>query len=298
MAAVPSQQGPSNANIRALNAQGPLVVNGSNVPTPISIPNWQASVSEGAASEYHDAAVGSMDSSSHFSLVEGDFSRDQDFAGQMTPKDLRFEERIDPPMIVNGSTSRRNESTPTFASPSIPNGVSSHQFNIPNGLGPEHANGVPRLSPNMRNRLGRQAQNGGISPLDIGTGQSEILREDIPHLSPVYETQTPSPIANRRFEPSMDRDLNGITGDEKERKSETSTAGSKLGLANVSQIKQTAGEPRLNGHTRASKSEGSGSWHKISKSKKKGASAELKSSPNGRPHSEKQPSNDSERKGG
>ena len=44
LTAVPSQQGISSSNLRALNNQAPLVVNGTN-PAPVSIPNWQAAVS-------------------------------------------------------------------------------------------------------------------------------------------------------------------------------------------------------------------------------------------------------------
>ena len=97
----------------------------------------------------------------------------------------------------------------------------------------------------------------------------------------------------------MDRKLKGSGSNDKEGKSESSATSSKLGPANINQMKQPALEQKPNGHTRAVKSEGSpGSWQKISKGKKKAPSSELKNSPNGHVQNEKQPTKDSERKGG
>ena len=298
--AVPSQQGISNSNARSFSNQGPLVVNGSN-STGISITNWRNSIGDGPAFEDHspDAAVGSMESSSHFSLAGSELSRDQEFPGHITPKENRAEGRVEPPVVVNGSTSLVNDSGTSFPSPHVANGVSPHQLNTSNVLNGDPGNGAPRLSPNTRNRLARQAQNGGMSPLDIGLGQEGFVREDLPHLSPVYETRTPSPTANRKFEAPMDRKIKRSGSNDKEGKSESSFASSKLGPANVNQIRQAPEEAKTNGHTRAVKSEGSpGSWQKISKGKKKGPSSELKNPPNGQQKSEKQPAKDSERKGG
>lgn len=301
LTAVPSQQGMSTNNIRSFNTQGPLVVNGSS-STGISIPHWQKSVDASIAPEDHssDTGFGSMESSSHFSMASSDLSLDQEFRGQKTPTDARTEARAEAPMVANGSTSL-NDSVPTFTSPPIANGVSPHQLHTPNGFGHDSVNGAPRLSPNTRIRMGRQAQNGGMSPLDIGLGQGEhreILREDVPHLSPVYETRTPSPTANRKFEPVMDRKLKGSISNNKEGRSESSVTPSKLGPLNTIQVNQHSAEAKVNGHTRAVKSEGSpGSWQKISKGKKKGPS-ETRNSPNGQLEIEKQPIKDSDRKGG
>ena len=301
LTAVSSQHGVSTHNPRSFGSQGPLVVNGS-ISTGISIPNWRRSVDESSASEdpSSDAAFGSMESSSHLSLAGSDLSHDQELAGQTTPTDARIERRVDP-IVVNGSSSLTNESAPTYTSPPVANGSSPHQLSTPNGFGHDPINGPPRLSPNTRNRLARQAQNGGMSPLDIGSGYGEgreNLREDVPHLSPVFETRTPSPTANRKFEPATDRKLKRSTSKDPERRSESSLPLSKLESLNINQIKQRAGESKVNGHTRAVKSEGGpGSWQKISKGKRKG-NLEAKSSPNGQPQIEKQPMKDFERKGG
>ncbi|KAG0650447.1 Poly(A) RNA polymerase cid13 [Hyphodiscus hymeniophilus] len=297
--AVPSQHGVSTNSLRTFSNQGPLVVNGSS-STGISIPNWRRSVDESSASEEHssDAAFGSMESSSHLSLAESDLSHDQELAGQITPTDARTEGRVEP-MVVNGSTSLVDDSAPIYTSPPVTKGVSPPQLSTPNGFGHD-TNGALRLSPNTRNRLARQAQNGGMSPLDIGSGQGDgrdILREDAPLLSPVYEIRTPSPTANRKFEPTIDRKLKRSNSKDKEGRLESSFPLSKLGPVSTNQPKQPSEELKVNGHTRAVKSEGSpGSWQKISKGRKKGASE--KSSPNGQPQIEKQPIRDSERKGG
>jgi hypothetical protein len=300
LTAVPSQQGISSSNLRALNSQAPLVANGSN-PAPVSIPNWQASVSQSSPTDDResDIAVGSMDSTSQ----ESELSCEHASSGQQTPRDPRMEGRKETPMVANGSTSVTSDSTMNTSSTSngvppqptfVPNG-------IPNGLLPtEQLNGTLRLSPNTRNRLARQAQNGGMSPLDISIGQNEHLREDLPHLSPVYETRTPSPTANRKFEPGMDRKANGLTPKSTEERQEGFGAAQKSGPVAGNEVKQSPTNSKSNGHTRAAKSESAaiGSWQMIPKGKKKGAGTDAKSNANGQPFSEKLPTNDSERKGG
>jgi hypothetical protein len=303
ISAIPSQQSVSSTNLRALNTQAPPVVNGSNVLAPISIPNWQASLSEGSTSEDHSSeiAVGSMDSSSQVSAAESDNSGEQDFSGQLTPRDTRSEARIDPPMVVNGSTPLKNENPSYFTGPTTPNGIASHASGPANGLvHGEQLNGPLRLSPNTRNRLARQTQNGGMSPLDISISQSELLREDVAHLSPVYETRTPSPTASRKFDLAGDRKVNGVPSKGAEEKLEINTTGQKLTAVDGNQSKQSPQSSKSNGHSRGSKSEGGGpnSWQKIPKSKKKGTASEQKSTGIGQALSERPPNNASERKGG
>jgi hypothetical protein len=291
LTAVPSQQGISTSNLRALNSQAPLVVNGSN-PAPVSIANWQASVTENSPSDDRGSdIVGSMDSTSQGSDLYGE----QGSAGQQTPKDCRN----DMPMVVNGSTLATTD--PTITNSSVSNGVVPQPAYVPNGLLPsEQLNGTLRLSPNTRNRLARQAQNGGMSPLDINTGPNEHIRDDLPHLSPVYETRTPSPTANRKFEPGMDRKANGIPSKSTEEKHDNFKATQKSGSPVGNQPKQSLTASKTNGHTRSAKSESAaaGNWQRIPKGKKKGVGTDAKSNGTGQPLSEKLPSNDSERKGG
>jgi hypothetical protein len=284
-----------------LNNQIPPVVNGSNIPEPLSIPYWQANVSEDSENQSIDTDI------SHSWGAGSDLSIDGNFPGQLTPRDIRSDNRVEPPTMVNGSSSRNTEAFPSFTSPPVVNGASPRQLITPNELmHGEQTNGSLRLSPASRNRLTRQAQNGGMSPLDIGVGQDDPHREDLQHLSPVYETRTPSPTANRKFEPGLDRKSStGTVVRAKINKPETPKSISKLGPANGNHIKQapSPSEQKPNGHTRGSKSEGNGlgsqGWQKsVSKNKKKAASSDMKSSGAGQPHSEKLPNDDSERKGG
>ncbi|KAH6674675.1 zinc finger protein-like protein [Halenospora varia] len=297
LTAAQSQQGVSSSNLRALNIQAPIVVNGSNVPAPVSIPNWRASVSEDsrADDQTSDLGAGSLDSASQASGAPSDTFTDQDLSGQITPKETRVEERVDQPMVVNGSSPQKRNVSSSSNGSSL-NGTpqaSSNGF-----MTTEQATIPPRLSPNSRNRLARQ--NGGMSPLDIGSGHIENLREELPHLSPVYETRTPSPTANRKFEAMPERKLARFPLTTQDDNNGLAQATQNLTLSNGSHINQTGAVQKPNGHTRASKSEGGGpgSWQKIPKGKKKGAVADLKASVNGQAHSEKPPSNDFDRKGG
>jgi hypothetical protein len=295
LSAVPSQQSVSSSNLRALNTQTPLVVNGSNVPAPVSIPNWQASVSVSSrvGDQGSDTPVGSVDSMSQASGNISDFSGDQDHSGQVTPKEHRSESRVDPPLVVNGSNSHPYEVSSTSAGSAPPNPSS-----LPNGLMASDPFNPPRLSPNSRNRLARQ--NGGMSPLDIDASQAELPHDDMSHLSPVYETRTPSPTASRKFEPLADRKANGHLARASGDKNELLKSAQKLSLANGNQNKSPTAVQNSNGHTRGAKSEGSGqgTWQKAPRGKKKGSSADTKGSANGQPQGEKLPSNNSERKGG
>jgi hypothetical protein len=277
-----------------MNNQAPLVVNGSNA-TLVSIPNWQASVSEDSVPDdrVSDTLYGSADSQSQASARESDTAAaEHDIPGQRTPTEIHPEA---PPMVVNGSSPSKPEMVPSQ------NGSASFAANgDSNVLIPAELSGFARLSPTSRNRLARQVQNGGMSPLDIGLSQNDTGRDEFPHLSPVYETRTPSPTANRKFEPVTDHRVNGFASQVNSIKLDSSKLGSKLAAINGGHGKLAPEVQKPNGHTRASKSEGAGpgSWQKISKGKKKGSPAELKSASNGHPFVEKPPVNDNDRKGG
>ncbi|KAE8454520.1 hypothetical protein EG329_000143 [Mollisiaceae sp. DMI_Dod_QoI] len=268
--AVPSQQGISQTNLRAFSQHGPMVVNGSN-PVPVSIPHWQASVSEGSIPEDRgsDILSASLDSISQASGTGSDASGDQNMSGQLTPREPRIEGRVDQPIVVNGSSSLKSEGGSPVSNLSNSNGTAPHPIAVPNGyLPPEQINGPPRLSPNTRNRLARQ--NGGMSPLDIGIGHNDNLRDDLPHLSPVYETRTPSPTTSRKFEP-LERRANGLALRGTEGKLGSLDTTQKPVPANDTPPMQGSPVSKSNGHTRAAKSEGaSGAWHKIQKGKRKG----------------------------
>lgn len=195
-------------------------------------------------------------------------------------------------MVVNGSNPKTYEVSPTNSGPVPPNII------IPSGLTAADLFNHPRLSPNSRNRLARQ--NGGMSPLDIGASQSELPRDETSHLSPVFETRTPSPTTSRKFESLTDRRANGHLARISADKKDVLNSAQNLGVANGSQSKPPSGAQ--NGHTRGVKSEGSGpgTWQKApnSKGKKKGSSADTKGTTSGQSQSERLPKEDSERKGG
>ena len=294
LTAVPSQQGASSNNLRVLGNTIPPIVDGSNITAPISIPQWQAAVSE--ETEAQNVETNTCQS---FSTSSG-LSLDKEFTDRPTWKETRAEKNLRMPMVVNGSTLGDTEAFPSFSSPPVVNGATNHVLSTANGAPIEQTNGTIGISPGSRIRLTRQIQNGGMSPLDIGVGQDDGLREELPHLSPVYETRTPSPTTNRKFEPSLERKLSAATVKAKESKSEDSRPGSKLGPANGNQMKHSSLDLKPNSHTRNAKSEGNipGGWQKIPKNKKKGSVPDNKSNGHGQAHGEKVPYNDSERKGG
>ncbi|KAG9244979.1 zinc finger protein-like protein [Calycina marina] len=283
--ALSTQQGVSSNNVRALNGLMPAVVNGSSIPAQISIPQWQAAVREGSEEP-------SIDSESSHSFGTGSvISVDQSMPGQMTPRESRYERYLEGPMVVNGSYSTPPEASPVLDSPPIINGTAFTPSSGLDGLVPlEATNGELRYSPNSRNHFARQ--NGGIPTLDIGTSSYEG-REDLPHLSPVYETSLPSPTTSRKFEPRLDRKPTKAPAAKlKDGNLNAFQLASKLTPVNGSQVKQAVPEVKSSalGHVRGSRSEGGGSgstWQQIQKGKKKGGNS-----------SEKPPKLDSERKGG
>jgi hypothetical protein len=300
LTAVSSQQGVSSSNLRSLNNHTPLVVNGSSIPAPISIPQWQASVSEVVTSEDHSVVSTSSSVDSSHSGVATELPLAPDLPGQETPKYSRSE-WLDLPAVANGSTPGNTEFATAFTTPPVVNGAPSLQRSSSSGSTPtEHASNAHRLSPSARSRSSRQSQTSGISPLDLGFSHIDHQRDEISHLSPVYEARTPSPTVNRKFEPALDKKSNGSPVSAKEQNPWASKPGQKLGLANGNQVKQAPADPKANGHRRGSKSEGSGpgSWQKIPRGKKKGPAAELKEVAHEHAHGEKLPNDISERKGG
>jgi hypothetical protein len=290
--AVTAQQPIPNSIVRPVNGHGPLVVNGSSSAGGLSS-SWETSAASDASvfEDRNSQTRGSIDSMSGASATGSDASAEGHPSGQVTPKDPRYFPIDKAPLVVNGSTG---------PSPAVMNGTHSYHTN---GLSPaDYANGNLRLSPNSRNKLTRNVQTGGMSPLDIGIGQNDLLREEFTHLSPVYETRTPSPTVNRKDDSGSNHKVNGSTNKSDNHKSEQPKTNSKLSGSTEVSSKQNTQNLKPNGHTRAAKSEGngpggSGHWQKINKGKKRGPPSEMKNT-NGQPHGEKPPSNASERKGG
>ncbi|KAL3418853.1 pap 25a associated domain family [Phlyctema vagabunda] len=294
-----SQNTISSTNIRALNNQGPLVANGSNIPMPSVASGWTATRSDRSVSEDHNSeiAIGSYGSASQNSDVGSEPPADLIPSGQTTPKIPWNSDRLEQPVVVNGSVPISSVENGYHSSgPSTSNNAASLlESAYVNGFtAVEPSNGVHRLSANSQ-RTGRQLNNSSISPVDIHFNPID----NQPHLSPVYETRTPSPTANRKLEGVFERTSNGKSA--KDVKLEQVNLPTRLVPTNGSQLKPfPTSETKSNGHVRASRSEGGGpgAWQKASKQKKKGQSSEHKNVPNGQSLSEKLPRNESERKGG
>ncbi|KAG5926205.1 hypothetical protein E4U53_003123, partial [Claviceps sorghi] len=224
-----------------------------------------------------------------------------------------------PPIVVNGSNA------PLLTGPPQPSEDASfreriammNSFYLSNQLNQQEVqNGhTARLSPSARQRLmSRQPQNGIIAPLDLAIGDGRVGNKSVaveasPHLSPVYETQTPSPCtirkpgnaaapatwpANKQSKPPIKGEKsNGTrtgaeTGPSKEEWSQVQKS------PNCSASKSSV--PHDPGHVRAARSEGHDGWQKATgKSKKKGSNAAYAAQ---QLHAEVAPKNEAERKGG
>lgn len=300
---MPIRQSMSSANLKDFTQTPPVVV-GSNMPAAISIPQWQASMCEGSVSEDFGTELGStsLESSSQFSTAGSDAGGDKGFLGHVALKDFQTEARANTPMVVNGSNPVTIDPLAEVDLPTQ-NGNSSIPTVFHNGFKPsEYTNGSGSLrsSPNSRSKVGRQLPNGGVPSIDVGLSQNQMMHEDLPYLSPVYETRTPSPRTIRKPDAAVEPRVNGISkiSNDLPRLPPLATKG----VVNGHEFKSSLSlsPPKLNGHTRGSKSEGgnSNAWQKAGNKKKKGISAESTSSGNGQPLSEKPPRKESERRGG
>ncbi|QSZ37358.1 hypothetical protein DSL72_009456 [Monilinia vaccinii-corymbosi] len=293
----PVQHAISSSNLRALNSHGPLVVNGSSTSGLGS--SYEINLAtEGWGSEDQNLDPrGSVGSMSQASVTGSDISLGEDISGQLTPKDPRSFPSEDSPLIINGSSAN---CTPTH-------GAGSHQSVAINGSPTaDGLNGTLRSSPNSRSRLNRNTPIGGVSHLDIAHGHNDILQKEFTHLSPVYETRTPSPTINRKFETlkSNGSPASSATTPDKHQVEHPKTH-LNHSIATEQPLRQSAASLKQNGHTRSAKSESSGpgslsgSWQKIPNKTKKGRGPpEAKTANGGHSHGEKLPVNESERKGG
>ncbi|TQV98068.1 PAP/25A associated domain family [Cordyceps javanica] len=156
-----------------------------------------------------------------------------------------------------------------------------------------------------RQRLAsRNTSSGLIAPLDLATGDNRLNKAsmiDMAHLSPVYETRTPSPTMHRKNDSSSAHEISlrpkqgGGTESKKSPVAEKHSGGqdNQKGKNQKSNLPaQKSNPPRENGHVRGAKSESDGGWQKAGR-RKKGPSGLNVSS-----HSEQPPKHDSERKGG
>lgn len=264
----------AQSSLRSQDAQGPMIVNGSNL----------ASLTDEYRPPLNDRAqfVEFNQEGEPDRLLQVEFKIDKDDFQQSPP-------------VVNGSLSGpANLGMPALdgaqpsGMPAVPFTSTSSTFNT------EATNGN-HSSTNGNQRTPRPITS-GMLPLDL-TGPLELKRDDQSHLSPVYETRSPSPPATRKFDPEVKP--NGTSSRLNERRPERSGLPKqpvKNGSVNSQQKQGNPTPPRVNGHTKAAKSEGgaSGQWQQQVRKSKKGNSK----ANGGQPTSEQLPKHDNDRKGG
>ncbi|KAF7548483.1 hypothetical protein G7046_g8659 [Stylonectria norvegica] len=304
------------------NSGRPLVVNGSGLKTSMSasprLPPGNRSGTESSASE------GSVTSTFDNPLQIGTASAapfypaETPFAPVPAPEEPVTHPLPDrPPVVANGSAAPlavAPHDDPSFRERIAM--MNPYYLNTHHVVQEPTGGGTSRLSPSTRQRLmSRQPQSGAIAPLDLAIAEHRIdnpLAPEFPHLSPVYETRTPSPTVVRRLEGPIRQDkpttqsvtTTKTTRDEGSKPS-TRHDESPLGPQESSKAqkaqKPTNQAQRINGirenghgHVRGAKSESDGGWQKAGKGKKKGSNGIGQ-------HvlqSEQLPKRESERKGG
>lgn len=303
-AAAPLVSGPF-ASSQSTNSSRPLVVNGSGL---------KASVSAGPRSAT-ERAVGMAEEPRAASYLENPLHMTPDLSlGGYSTEPMAQPQQHEPfhqpladrpPIVVNGSNTMSPSVTESSFRERIAN-LSSHYMNAP-----ETAQDLSNAGAARQQRLlsSRQPQNGVIAPLDLAIGENRMVSPTGPnlaHLSPVYETRTPSPTALRKFDVSTRMDKPSSLSDHRTPRSESSNTATKAEerMHNAEGAKSQKAQKSLqqqqppkntgareNGHARG-KSEIEGVWQKAGKAKKKVAAA------TGHGHAEQPPKHDSERKGG
>ena len=348
----PLASAPFPTSNNGANLARPLVVNGSTQKSPLGS-SRQASGSESLASD--DFAPSGYDNALHiggaYSFVPG---QEQHPALSVTSSEKSPQPVLEqPPVIVNGS----NQPTPpgsaatagatdasaplagNLGEPNFRDRVATMAYFIPQGM---HHYGDPTLtagSSPTRQRLIRP-QGGVMEPLDLAIRDYKMagaspVNTDLQHLSPVYEGNTPSPTALRKFEPPLPKKEKVVVRAPSKDRSEGSKMGQRggdsnghgqqeqkpSGSARHSQQKSQAAnksnaqagqapKPQLpprapmdaqepNGDPRGPKHETMNTesgWQKAGKGRRKGNDA--KQAANGHLHGETPPKYESERKGG
>lgn len=151
----------------------------------------------------------------------------------------------------------------------------------------------------------RNTSSGLIAPLDLAIGDNRINKAsmvDMAHLSPVYETRTPSPTTHRKTDSGNAKDLplrpsakNAANEAKRPPANDKSTGnqeGQKPKNARSNAPAPRSNPPRENGHVRGAKSESDGGWQKAGRKKKAPSGLNVTS------NSEQLPKNEAERKGG
>ncbi|KAI1140929.1 hypothetical protein F5Y05DRAFT_410777 [Hypoxylon sp. FL0543] len=224
----------------------------------------------------------------------------------------------DRPVVVNGSSNNGAfiaNQVPGSQFPHTmsmaPTGNQFHAMNMsPIPVGPDGSNATT-IPPNTLQRFSMRSTTPSplIAQLDLAT-ENRLQSTEHPHLSPVYEANSPSPNYTRRLELPFDQvpgHSNAIGYSQPDLKGEPTKDKQKSPIENLPTRLEgfTLSNPRVNGlsrengHIRGARSEsdnsGSG-WQRMTRGRKRGS--DMKPRSDAYPLSEQLPKNDSERKGG
>ncbi|KAJ6782200.1 hypothetical protein PWT90_03705 [Aphanocladium album] len=217
------------------------------------------------------------------------------------------------PLVVNGTG--KTSTLPPADDTSFRERIASMHPYYPGSAGlPQdgklHAAGANPTSETGSKTAARQRQppknnsSGLIAPLDLAIGDGRLNKAsmaDMAHLSPVYETRTPSPTTHRKKDsgPTHEMPLRPKHAGGSEAKKSPITDKHPINQDShkaKNQKSNTPGQrsnsPRENGHVRGAKSESDGGWQKAGRKKKAPSGLNVSS------QSEQPPKNDLERKGG
>ncbi|KAL7620911.1 hypothetical protein AAE478_008221 [Parahypoxylon ruwenzoriense] len=293
----------------------PLVVNGS-----VSKPSNGSSPRQPTQSEFTPPQYTGYDNPLHIgqrseaggSIAETPFSQNTMSRKGNSPTSDR-------PVVVNGSSNASALMTGQLPGSQFPHDVMAmtpsgnhlHVANMSPVPAGSDASGIATgISPNAFQRFPlRSSPNTLIAQLDLAT-ENRMQTNEYPHLSPVYEANSPSPNFTRRLElpfnqapPLQTTEAHSppdfeIEPSKGKQKSPIEALPSRF-EGSILPNPRVNGLSRENGHTRGVKSEsdnaGSG-WQKMTRGRKKGNDVKPRSEVY--PQSEQLPKNDSERKGG
>lgn len=308
-APLPSAQFSANPN----NLGRPLVVNGSGIKSnkPRDSQSTAASTTSTGSSPV-DGLITDMNNALRIQAAPLGTSNPTDNSGIAAPEGFQpmtSPYLNGPPIIVNGPNMASG--LPTGEDASFRERIAMMNSYYAPGMNQGAVSGKTPASAQQR-LLNRHPQSGLIAPLDLAINDNVHRATGIEsaHLSPVYETRTPSPTTHRKTDapttsPAKNAaakiDGKGSRADGGKVSSTNGKAsiasdgskGAKTNKTNNPGQATRANMPRENGHVRSAKSESDTGWQKAGKNKKKATNASAQQG-----QSEQPPKHEAERKGG
>ncbi|KAI1204873.1 uncharacterized protein F4807DRAFT_465239 [Annulohypoxylon truncatum] len=291
----------------------PLVVNGS-----MSKLSNGSSPRQPSQSEFTPAQYAGYDNPLHINqrLDVNNFAAETPFNYPAVPPAPRkgTSPPSDRPVVVNGSSNATTSTTSPLPGSQFPHDMTmnpaGNHFHAMNMSPLPAGSDSNAVAPNALPRFPiRSTPSPLIAQLDLAT-EHRLQSSEHSHLSPVYETNSPSPSFSRRLEPPFDQVPvfpNAAAHNPPDFKPESAKGKQKSPIEPPpSRLEgvplpnpRVNGLARENGHVRGAKSEsdntGNG-WQKMTRGRKKGNDAKPRSEVY--PQSEQLPKNDSDRKGG